>query len=53
MDWMQVVAIIGSLLGGIAYIHSDIKEIKKGLDKQTDRTDKLYEMFIDLLKEMK
>lgn len=53
MDWVQVLAIICSFLGGIFYIHSDIRELKRDLQQQGNRTDKLYEMFIDLLKEGK
>jgi hypothetical protein len=44
MEWMQVLTIIVTLLGGMFYIHSDVKQ-------QAARTDKLYEMFVDLLKE--
>jgi hypothetical protein len=44
MDWLQVLTIVGTLLGGMFYIHNDVKQ-------QSARTDKLYEMFIDLLKE--
>lgn len=55
MDWAQVITMVviigGMLFAGGAYIHSDIKEIKQGLQQQGARTDRLYEMFIDLLKE--
>ncbi len=50
MDWIQVLTIVVTLLGGIFYIHSDIREIKKDMQQQNARIDKLYEMFIDLLK---
>ena len=57
MDWIQVLTIIASLLGGVFYIHSDIRDIKKDMqqhnarmDQLSGRIDKLYEMFIDLLK---
>lgn len=43
MDWLQVFTIIASLIGGLIYIHSDMKQ-------QNARIDRLYEMFIDLLK---
>lgn len=48
MDWFQTVSIIATVIGCAYYIHRDIKEDMKA---QTARTDKLYEMFIDLLKE--
>ena len=50
MDWIQVFTIIASLLGGIFYIHSDMKEMRQEMRQQGARIDKLYEMFIDLLK---
>lgn len=64
MEWIQVLTIIVTLLGGIFYIHSDIREIRKDMqqqntridqqsariDQQNARSDRLYEMFIDLLK---
>lgn len=53
MEWSQVIVITGSLLGGIFYIHSDIREIRKDMQQSNARIDKLYEMFVDLLKEGK
>lgn len=53
MEWIQVLTIVATLLGGIFYIHTDIREIKKDMQQQSLRTDRLYEMFIDLLKEKK
>ncbi len=50
MDWIQALTIIVTLLGGVFYIHSDIREIRKDMQQQNSRIDKLYEMFIDLLK---
>lgn len=50
MEWLQVLSIIATLIGGIFYIHSDVKEIRKDMQTQSARIDKLYEMFIDLLK---
>lgn len=43
MEWYQVLTIILSIFGGVAYLHAD-------MSRQGARTDKLYEMFIDLLK---
>jgi hypothetical protein len=44
MDWLQVLTIVATLIGGMFYIHTDVKQ-------QSARTDRLYEMFIDLLKD--
>lgn len=43
---LEFVVIFVTLLGGYFMIDSKI-------DRQCERTDKLYEMFIDLLKELK
>lgn len=66
MDWVQVITIILSLAGvtywfkselekDIQRIDTDIKGLAQKLDietkAQTARTDQLYQMFIDLLKE--
>jgi hypothetical protein len=48
MDWIQTLSIIATVLASAYYIHRDIREDMK---TQTSRTDRLYEMFIDLLKE--
>ena len=61
MDWIQVLAIIGSLGGFMFWIYSkidsDVKTISNRLDQHitasSQRTDQLYQMFIDLLKEGK
>lgn len=50
MEWFQVLTIVATLLGGVFYIHSDIREIRKDMQAQSARIDRLYEMFIDLLK---
>ena len=50
MDWSQVLAILATLMGGIFYIHSDVREIRKDMQQQSSRIDKLYEMFVDLLR---
>lgn len=53
MDWLQVMAIISTLLAGVAYIHADVKEMRREAHQQGQRTDRLYEMFVDLLKDKK
>ena len=50
MDWTQVFTIVATLLGGIYYIHTDVREIRHDMQQQNARIDKLYEMFIELLK---
>jgi len=60
MDWTQVLAIIGTLVGAFFYLHADMNTLKNELhqmnmrlDQKESRVDRLYEMFIDLLKEKK
>lgn len=68
MDWIQVITIIFSIAGIIYWfkselekdinrIDSDIKGLANKVDAdmkaQTVRTDQLYQMFIDLLKEQR
>ena len=50
MDWIQTLSIIATVLATAYYIHRDISADMK---TQNARTDRLYEMFIDLLKEGK
>lgn len=50
MEWMHTLSIIATVIATGYYIHRDIINDMKS---QTARTDKLYEMFIDLLKEGK
>jgi hypothetical protein len=48
MEWLQTLTIILTVLGSAYYIHRDVAADMK---VQSARSDKLYEMFIDLLKE--
>ncbi len=50
MDLIQTISIIATVLASAYYIHRDIIE---DMRVQSARTDKLYEMFIDLLKSTK
>ncbi len=50
MDWTQSLTVIASVIGSAYLIHRDIL---KDMRLQTARTDKLYEMFIELIKEGK
>ena len=53
MEWIQVLSIIVTMLGGIFYIHSEVREIRKDMQQHTARTDKLYEMYCEMQKEIK
>lgn len=54
MDWTQTLTIIASVLGTAFYIHRELKldhkDFRDELRAHTQRTDQLYQMFIDLLK---
>lgn len=57
MDWIQTLSIIVTVIVTAYYIHRDMKEDMKTqtsrIDQANARTDQLYQMFIDLLKENK
>jgi hypothetical protein len=64
MDWTQAFAVMGVIGGFLFYmlnrLERDIGEISSRIDKidgrmnsQSARTDQLYQMFVDLLKEKK
>ena len=48
MDWVQTLSIMATVIASAYYIH---REVQIDIKAQSARTDKLYEMFIDLLKE--
>jgi len=50
MEWIHTISILTTVVVSAYYIHKDIREDMK---TQSARTDRLYEMFIDLLKEKK
>jgi hypothetical protein len=50
MNWLHTLSIIATVIGGAYYIHRDIREDMKS---QTARTDRLYEMFIQVQNEIK
>lgn len=54
-EWIQFTGIILTVLGTFVFLWKEMKTIETKLDsqiqKQSERTDTLYEMFIDLLKE--
>jgi hypothetical protein len=49
-SWIQTLSIIGTVIASAYYFAKDIREDMK---TQTARTDRLYEMFIDLIKSQK
>lgn len=55
MEWLQTASIIGTVITAAAYLHvqmkNDMKEMRAALSTQGARTDKLYEMFVALVKE--
>ena len=48
MEWIQTLSIMATTIASAYYVHRDIQADMK---TQSARTDKLYEMFIDLIKE--
>jgi TRAP-type C4-dicarboxylate transport system permease small subunit len=48
VEW---ISIIGVFLACFLFLLSEMKHIETKIDQQSARTDRLYEMFIDLLKE--
>jgi hypothetical protein len=50
VDWIQVIFIVGTLGGMLFYF---INKLDADIRLQMQRTDQLYQMFIDLLKEGK
>jgi hypothetical protein len=50
MDWVQTLSIIVSVFASAYYIH---REIQSDIRAANLRTDRLYEMFIELIKDVK
>jgi Ni,Fe-hydrogenase I cytochrome b subunit len=50
MDWIQTLSIMGTVIATGYYIH---REVQADIRAANLRTDRLYEMFIDLLKAQK
>ena len=48
MEWFQTLTIIITILGINGYM---LTRFDNAMSKQTERSDRLYEMFIDLLKQ--
>lgn len=52
-EWIQFAGIIFTVLGTFGFLWRELKTLENRIDKQSDRTDKLYQMFIQLLTEAK
>lgn len=50
MDWTQTITILATVIGSAYYIHRDLN---KAMKMQSENNDKLYWMFIDLLRQIK
>ncbi|MEK6880473.1 MAG: hypothetical protein AABY22_12730 [Nanoarchaeota archaeon] len=50
MEWIQTLSIMATVVASAYYIH---REVQMDIRAANARTDRLYEMFIDLLKEGK
>jgi hypothetical protein len=50
MDYIQFFTLMATMIGGFGFIY---KEIRDDIKIQSARSDQLYQMFIDLLKEGK
>jgi len=57
MEWAQAITIILSVMGGFYFFFSrldtEVKSMRFDLRDQGKRVDRVYEMFIDLLKNQK
>lgn len=68
MDYIQFLTILGAIVGAAAFLYKEFKsdlqnirsdlkgfekEIRDDIKTQSNRSDQLYTMFIDLLKERK
>lgn len=55
MDWIQFFSLLSTTLAGFGFLYREMKDWKKEaqeeIKEQSKRTDKLYEMFIDLRRE--
>jgi|HubBroStandDraft_2_1064218.scaffolds.fasta_scaffold444251_1 hypothetical protein len=55
MDWIQTLSIMATVVASAYYIHREIQmdmmSTRDEIKSQIYRTDRLYEMFINLIKE--
>jgi hypothetical protein len=50
MDWIQTLSIMATVIASAYYIH---REVQQDIRSANVRTDRLYEMFCDIQKQMK
>ena len=50
LEW---ITIVGAVLTCFGILYAEIKGLDSKIDRQGQRTDRLYEMFIDLIKQTK
>lgn len=57
MDYIQFLTIMATLLAGFGFMYRELKNIEQDLRNdikvQSARSDQLYSMFIELLKDLK
>lgn len=57
MDYIQFLTLLGTMLAGFGFMYKEFKgfekDIREDLRVQSNRSDQLYTMFIDLLKNRK
>lgn len=55
MDYIQFLTVMATMLAGFGFMYKELKSLEKDIrddiKQQASRTDQLYTMFIDLLKE--
>ena len=51
IEWMQALAIVATIISGVLYIHSEIKDLRVVVQQQNERLDELYQKFSQLIKE--
>jgi len=57
MDYIQFITLFATMVAGFAFIYKEFKGVEKDIRDdakiQSARSDNLYQMFIDLLKDRK
>lgn len=51
IEWMQALAIVATIILGVLYIHSDIRDIRIDVQQQNEKLDELYQKLSQLIKE--
>lgn len=57
MEWVQFISLMAAWLAGVGYIIKEFKSVEKDIREdirqQAKRTDRLYEMFYEVVKHKK